>query len=156
MSSSSHSRFSVTLERGSGYQFDVMFDGSDLPTITVDEPAPLGDGAGPNAARLLAASVANCLAASFLFCLQRARVPVDDLRVRASGSYRRNDEGRLRLGPIKVRIESDLENGDLGRFERCRQLFEDFCVVTQSLREGIQVEVEVAEPLMVDLASAEI
>jgi hypothetical protein len=32
------------------------------------------------------------------------------------------------------------------RFDRCGELFEDFCVVTASVRRGIPVHVRLAEP----------
>jgi hypothetical protein len=33
--------------------------------------------------------------------------------------------------------------GDLKRFEICRGVFEDFCIVTESIRQGIPVKVDV-------------
>jgi hypothetical protein len=32
---------------------------------------------------------------------------------------------------------------DTARFDRCRQVFEDFCIVTQSVRAGIPVDVQI-------------
>jgi hypothetical protein len=34
--------------------------------------------------------------------------------------------------------------GDLKKFEVCRDIFEDFCIVTQSVRKGIPVKVDVS------------
>jgi hypothetical protein len=31
-----------------------------------------------------------------------------------------------------------------GRFDRCKALFEDFCIVTESVRQGIPITVQVA------------
>lgn len=83
------STFDIELRLEEGYRFTVDF-GDGIPTLLVDEPPPLGEGAGPNPSRLLAAAVA-----------------------------------------------------DAGRLDRCLDLFEDFCIVTQSVRNGFDVEVEV-------------
>lgn len=48
--------FEVTLARGTGFGFDVDFHDGRGPTLHMDEPEPLGGGAGPNAARVLASA----------------------------------------------------------------------------------------------------
>jgi organic hydroperoxide reductase OsmC/OhrA len=55
----------------------------------------------------------------------------------------RNQRGRLRIGGLKVRLAPDVRAEDRERIGRCLDLFEDFCIVTQSVREGLKVEVEV-------------
>jgi organic hydroperoxide reductase OsmC/OhrA len=109
----------------------------------VDEPPPLGAGHGPNASRLLAAAVGNCLSASALLCLRKARIDVRGMRTTVRSSMVRNEKGRLRIGTIRVDIEPVVSPADRERMSRCLELFEDFCVVTQSVREGIDVEVAV-------------
>ena len=137
------STFEVSLTREDRYRFRIDFGDGSGATLQMDEPAPLGGGTGPNAARVLAAAVGNCLSASLLYCLDRARVDVGDLRTTVSGTMVRNEKGRLRLGPLKVRIEPDVDARAPGRIDRCLEVFEDFCVVTQSVRNGLEVEVEV-------------
>ncbi len=67
--------YKVDLRFVRGYEFVATFrDGEGLPPIVFDEPAPLGEGSGPNAAAVLAAAIGNCLAASFAFCLRKARI----------------------------------------------------------------------------------
>ena len=138
--------FDVTLARQDGYRFVVDFGDGSGATLQMDEPEPLGEGTGPNAARVLAAAVGNCLSASLLFCLDKAKVEVDELRTTVSGEIVRNEEGRLRLGPLKVRIEPDLGTVAPGRIQRCLEIFEDFCTVTASVRGGLPVEVQVGAP----------
>ena len=53
------------------------------------------------------------------------------------------ETGRLRIGKIKVEIEPDFDGADAAKIERCLGIFEDYCVVTQSVRKGIDVSVEV-------------
>jgi uncharacterized OsmC-like protein len=143
---SSGESFTFTMELKDGYRFLVAFDQPGVPPLLLDEPAPLGDGAGPNAARIVAAAVGNCLSASALYCLRRAHSDVHGIHTTVSGSLERNDAGRLRIGGIKVRIEPIVAEFDQPRMRRCLELFEDFCVVTQSVRQGIEVDVAV-EPI---------
>lgn len=139
-------RFTVRVERQDDFRFAVDF-GADLPHLLLDEPPPLGAGSGPNAARLLAAAIGNCLAASLLFCLRRSRVEVDALAVVVEGSIVRTPAGRLRIGAMRVRIEPTVRPGSEEKLERCMGLFEDFCTVTGSVRDGIEVDVEVVPAL---------
>ena len=139
-------RFSLTLDRIEKYRFDAYFDDDSWPALRLDEPEPLGESTGPNASRVLAAAIGNCLSASLLFCLEKARVPVGDVTARVEGRMTRNERGRLRVGEVKVTIQPHVEGIPRSRLARCMELFEDFCVVTQAVREGIDVQVEV-EPV---------
>ena len=134
--------FTLKLSRLQDYRFNVEFDLAGVPELQLDEPAPLGEGAGPNASRLLAASVANCLSASLLFCLNKFKQDPHGLVARVKGHMVRNEKGRLRVGGFDVDIQ--LEQG-VERLEHCAQQFEDFCVVTDSVRHGIPVNVRVLD-----------
>jgi len=136
-------RFALTLRLQDGYRFLAGFDDEDLPPLAMDEPPPLGEGTAPNAARVLAAAIGDCLSASALFCLRRAHVEVRDMRTTVEGSLERNEAGRLRIGAIAVRIEPIVDADQQPRMRRCLELFEDFCVVTQSVRAGVDVDVSV-------------
>ncbi len=134
-------KFQVTLALHQGYAFGVDFHQPGVPELITDEARPLGEGRGPNPARLLAASVGNCLASSALFCLHKARVEVSAFVVRVDGTMVRNERGRLRVGPLRVTLEPHVRAEDSSRIERCLELFEDFCVVTDSVRKGLDVTV---------------
>ena len=135
--------FSFTMDLQDGYRFLVDFEQEGVPDLLMDEPEPLGDGTGPNAARVLAAAIGNCLSASALYCLRRARIDVHGIHTTVSGTLERNDGGRMRVSGVRVLIEPVVEESDRPRMQRCLELFEDFCVVTQSVRAGISVEVDV-------------
>jgi len=133
----------VSLQLLDGYRFRVDFNAPGMTSFVMDEPAPLGVGSGPNAARLLAAAIGNCLSASALFCLRKARVPVSEMRTEVRASLLRNDTGRLRVGRVEVDLQPTIRAADRVRIGRCLELFEDFCVVTQSVRDGLDVSVQV-------------
>jgi organic hydroperoxide reductase OsmC/OhrA len=126
-----------------GYTFTVDFAPGEGPPLVVDELPPLGEGNGPNPARLLAAAVGSCLSASLLFCLRKSRMAVSDLRTSVEVSLARNDRGRVRIGGIRVRLAPELDPEPRERMGRCLELFQDFCIVTESVRDGIDVDVVV-------------
>lgn len=68
--------FSLTLDLQDGYRFLVDFDQEGVPPLLIDEPEPLGEGTGPDAARVLAA--AGC-----------------------AWGHRRADRARRRRGPAR-------------------------------------------------------
>jgi organic hydroperoxide reductase OsmC/OhrA len=138
-------QFSLHLEQVEGFEYKVRFDWPDVPDLTLDEPAPIGSQAGPNAARLIAAGVANCLGASLLFCLQKSRNTPDGVSAMVTGSVGRNDQGRLRLVGIDVDLKLAGIPGGASRLENCFRLFEDYCVVTQAVRDGIPIHVRVLD-----------
>jgi uncharacterized OsmC-like protein len=136
--------FAVSLDWQRGYEFSVDFELDGVPSLITDEPPPLGEGAGPNPARMLAAAVGNCMSASLRFCLERAHIEILDMKARVTGTMVRNERGRFRIGSMSVLLEPVVAPGDLERMGRCLEMFEDFCIVGQSVREGIEMNVEVA------------
>jgi len=137
--------FTVNLERIQDYEFKTTFDWEHVAPVILDEPEPLGHSRGPNASRILAAAVGNCLSASLLFCLQKAQVPVHAIKTKVTGEYTRNERGRLRVGKLNVEIRLEAETEQEQRVNRCLSLFEDYCVVTASVRQGIEVNVCVVD-----------
>jgi organic hydroperoxide reductase OsmC/OhrA len=139
--------YKVELRFVRGYEFVATFpEGDGLPPIVFDEPPPLGEGSGPNAAAVLAAAVGNCLAASFAFCLRKARVEPADLTAAVVARVARNEHGRFRISGIDVELAPEVLETDRPRLERCERLFEDFCIVTESVRRGIPVNVKIVQP----------
>ena len=132
----------VTVELLKDYQFAIHFDDvAGAPTLACDEPAPLGEGRGPNPADLLGAAVGNCLAASLVFCLRRARLDPVGLTARVTTHVTRNERGRLRIAGIDVALSPEFGAAAAGSTTRCHELFEDFCTVTASIKHGIPVSV---------------
>jgi len=135
--------FTLNLEHVQDYEFRLKFDWPDVPDLKLDEPAPLGANQGPNAARLLAASVANCLSSSLLFCLTKSHATPYGMTTKVTGTLARNEKGRLRIEKVDVAITLEEGPDTPGRLERCAGLFEDYCLVTQSVRRGIPVHVSI-------------
>ena len=135
--------FDFSVRQLEGYEFAVRFDKAQFEELHLDEPAPLGKDNAPNAARVMAAAIANCLSASLVFCLKKqAGVELSGLTTDVHVELVRNENRRLRIGRVAVKLHPSLP-GDPGQYQKCFETFEDFCVVTQSVRDGLDVRVEV-------------
>jgi uncharacterized OsmC-like protein len=137
------SRFSVRVEQIEGFEFRVKFDKEQFAPLLLDEPPPLGHDAAPNAARVLAAAIGNCLAASLVFCLKKAGIAASGVSADVDVEVVRNESRRLRVGKVNVTLHTNLPATDPSLMS-CLGTFEDFCIVTQSVRQGIDVAVHVA------------
>lgn len=137
--------FSITLEQESDFVFRVSFEDTPIASLLTDEPPPLGENAGPNPSRLLTAAVANCLSASLLFALRKFRNTPGKIVTRATAHLARNEHGRLRVESIDAKIRLPGQAQDYQQLPRVLAQFEDFCVVTESVRNGVAVNVSVQD-----------
>ncbi|MCG6969631.1 MAG: OsmC family protein [Gammaproteobacteria bacterium] len=138
-------RFTIHVEQRQDYEFNVKFDWDEAPDMPMDESIPLGQQHGPNASRVLAAAVGNCLSASLLFCLQKKAAPPHSIKAEVTCILVRNERQRLRIGALEVGISLGADNFEATRLKRCLDMFEDFCVVTASIRDGIPIKVNVMD-----------
>lgn len=137
----------VYLELLHDYVFRVSFPDTKLGQIVMDEPAPLGSLEGPNASRVLAAAVGNCLSASLAFCLRKYKVGLKTMRTEVEPIVERNKESYWRVTRINVKIRPEFEGEvNLAQLNRCLEIFEKYCVVTGAVRTGIEVNVSVEKP----------
>ena len=135
----------LTLEQDEDYSYRIRFDETSLADLMTDEPSPLGHDRGPNPSRLLLAAVANCLSASLLFALRKFRNTPGTIVTEATAELARNEQGRLRVGHIHVDIRLAEPAATHASLERILAQFEDFCVVTESVRHGVEVSVAVTD-----------
>ncbi len=138
----------TTLWREEGYRFRIRFDLEGMGELIADEPPPLGEGRGPDPSRLLAAAIGGCLGASLIYCMGRARLPVEGLEATVDVLIGRNPEGRLRIQGVEARLSPAVQLDARARMGRCGEVFVQFCTVTESVRQGIPVTVRV-EPVEV-------
>ncbi len=139
--------FEVKMTQIGEMQFKAEFDVGKWEPVFFDEPetVPGGKGEYPNASRMLAASVLNCLSASLNFCLMKSRIPADKIRGVIKGTLARNENGRWRIKSLEAKLIAHYDNVDetiKHKFERCKNIFFDFCIVSASIKEGIDIKVE--------------
>ena len=137
--------FTLTVTQESDYVFRIEFDDTAIPALHTNESAPLGGDSGPNPSRMLVAAVANCLSASLLFSLRKYKNTPGRIVSHAKARLERNDQNRLRVAHVDVAIELPEAATDYAQIERLLQQFENFCVVTESVRAGVPVDVTVRD-----------
>lgn len=130
------------LRRTGDYKFDITFDEWDSKLV-MDEPEPLGQSEGANASMMLSSAVGHCLSSSLIFCLEKSRAEIKDLSTDVETTFGRNEKGRWRISGIKVRMKPVVDDVDREKLERCLGMFEDFCIATASVRQGIKIDVEI-------------
>jgi organic hydroperoxide reductase OsmC/OhrA len=136
---------SVTVTRQDKYKFLVDF-GPAIVKSVADEPPPLGEGGGPSPTQLLAAAVANCLSSSLVFASARSKEDPGHLVTTVSCEIGRNERNRLRVMGMNVTIMLGVALDQLAHFDRALEQFEDFCTVSQSVRNGIPYSLTVKGP----------
>ncbi len=132
------------VRREKGYKSSVTFDELRGVELHMDEPEPVGMSEGPSAAMMLSAAIGHCLTSSLMFCMEKSRGDVKDIGADVETSLARNEKGRWRVEGIKVNLKVEVNDIDREKLERCKSIFEDFCIVTASVREGIKVDVQVS------------
>lgn len=135
---------SVTLTQQQDYRFEIRFDDK-MPVLTGDEPAPLGAGLGPSPVQLLCASVGNCLSDSLLFALRKFKQAPEPLRCEVQAEVGRNAEGRMRVLSMVATLHLGVPAAQLEQLDRVLDQFESFCTVTQSVGQGIPIQVRVLD-----------
>jgi uncharacterized OsmC-like protein len=99
---------------------------------------------GPNPTRMLGLALLGCLSASFIFCLKKKEMTLDELKAEAEIRLHRNEKGFWRVKKIDVDITAQMDDPSvLKRAKLCKKMFEQYCIVTQSVRNGIDVDVNV-------------
>jgi len=126
------------------YRFVIRFD-DNMPVLTNDEPAPLGTGLGPSPVQLLCAAVGNCLSDSMLFALRKFKQAPEPLRCEVQAEVGRNADGRMRVLSMLATLHLGVPAAQLEQLERVLDQFESFCTVTQSVGQGIPIQVRVLD-----------
>ena len=124
----------VVSESAGGYEARVTVRGHE---ITVDEPeSDGGKDRGPTPTELLLAALASCYTLSLRWAAGRRGLPVENIRVTATGTYE-----RLRFSRIRLAVSADFPPGETA------ELLSDasrVCYVSNTLAGDIDIEVDVS------------
>ena len=113
-----------------------------MQNLYIDERKIKTERIGPSPVKLLALSVLSCLAASFEFCLEKKNLTLSDLEGKAEITIARNKKKFWRVKRIDIEILPKIDNPEIRkRVDQCKQLFEQYCIISESLRKGIEINV---------------
>jgi organic hydroperoxide reductase OsmC/OhrA len=133
----------IELRLDEGLRFSIDFGLAGVASLHTDARPPLGGATGPDSEMLLMAAVANCLAGSLAFFLRKFQNPQVPMRASAGAQLVPNENGRPRVTGIAVDIHLGAAAASIRMLERALSQYQDFCVVTQSVRASIPVTVRV-------------
>jgi organic hydroperoxide reductase OsmC/OhrA len=95
--------------------------------------------------QLLCAAVGNCLSDSLLFALRKFKQAPEPLRCEVQAQVGRNADGRMRVLNMLATLHLGVPVAQLAQLERVLGQFEGFCTVTQSVGQGIPIQVRVLD-----------
>jgi organic hydroperoxide reductase OsmC/OhrA len=145
MRGQSERRFKVELTHQGRFRFVSQASEDGVPhgaTFPSDEPDPVGENSGPSTPALLGAALGHCLSASLLEALRHAHLEVLGCETEAVAVVKPNEGGNPRIDRVDVTIRPHLAESS-PRMKRCADVFENHCTVTQSVRRGVDVRVNV-------------
>lgn len=130
----------VSMEQVRDYEFRVRFE--NLPDLTMDGPWSMGHGAGPSPSQLLAASLGNCLCQSLLLAARKKGIRIASVRAGVKMGVEQEGPNRYRIHRAHVTMEPQFEGASPEQIRECVALCEELCAVTSSVREGIDVSLD--------------
>lgn len=137
--------FQLDLEHVDGFRFVSQAGEDGKPhgePFYSDEPDPVGEASAPATPALLGAAVGHCLSASLLEVLRHAHLEVSSLSTRVVSVVRADSQGLPRIDHVDVVIKPVLAQFG-ARALRCEEVFERYCTVSSSVRQGVDIRVRV-------------
>ncbi|MFW9827519.1 MAG: OsmC family protein [Candidatus Thorarchaeota archaeon] len=99
---------------------------------------------GPSPVKLLALSILGCLAASFLFCIKKRGLSLANLEGKAETTVARNNKGLWRIKKINISLIPKTNDIIIKkRIEQCKKFFEKYCIISESVRLGIDIDLNI-------------
>jgi uncharacterized OsmC-like protein len=132
--------------------FKTSLNAKKTKQIYIDETIEKTDTPiGPDAASLLGLGVTSCLCASFIFCLQKRDLTLDDLEAYAEISFYTTEKNFMRVKQMDIKLVPKSDDPEvIKRIDLCTRemrdgemMFEKTCIITPSVREGFEVNVDV-------------
>lgn len=126
---------------------DLHFKASarNFESINLDEPKSFhGTNLGPSSVEYLLIGIGGCLGSSFMYCLIKHDIEIENLEIVVDGKLTHQPPTmRLKLVHVDVKILyilKDISQND--KIELCLNKFKEHCIVSETLINGIPINVE--------------
>lgn len=116
--------------------------------LHIDEPEAFhGTGLGPSSIEYVLIGVGGCLGSTFVYCLQKQNVEIDDLKIVIDGKLKHSGPNkRLRLVSIDAELIFSPKNNESDeKVLLCVEKFQEHCVVSNSIIQGTPINVNVSK-----------
>jgi putative redox protein len=108
--------------------------------VVIDRPeAKGGEDRGPLGGELLLLSLGGCLMSTLLAAIRAREANVSNVRIQVRGTV---EESPDRYTSIAMIVHADYDDADLAR--KLLQIAENGCLVTRTLKHGLEVTCELA------------
>ena len=114
--------------------------------IHIDEPKSFhGTDLGPSSVEYVLIGIGGCLGSTLAFCLKKYEIEIDDLEITIDGTLSHSGPlKRLRLIKVDANLFLTTKNTDNPKkIEDCINNFKDHCVVSNSIINGLPIDVNV-------------
>jgi putative redox protein len=110
------------------------------PPISVDYPAPIGNGLGYTSLELLLLSLSTCVGSSISLLLKKMNKSITDLSIKANGTRRTVHPTCFEKIVLDIFITSnDIDNIAMDRALKLSE--ESICPVWAHLKNGVEIEI---------------
>jgi uncharacterized OsmC-like protein len=128
------------------YTKDLHFKAStrNFKDFNIDEPISFhGTDLGPSAVEYLLIGIGGCLGTTFIYCLQKKNIEVEKFEVEVDGKLTHTGPKMfLRLVNVDVDLKfTPKEASTEVEINKCIEEFKDHCIVTNSIANGLPINV---------------
>ncbi len=121
-----------------------------LKDIHIDEPESFhGTDLGPSSVEYLLIGIGGCLGSTFMYCLQKKDVIIEDLEIVVDGKLTHSGpKMTLRLANVNIDITfSAKKNQSIEKIESCVKEFREYCIVSKSITNGLPINVNITKQM---------
>lgn len=114
--------------------------------ILIDEPRSFkGKDRGPSPVEYILVGIGGCLGSSFIFCLEKNNFEIKELNIVVDGKMtHRKPYNHLELVNVSVELNIlDFEGKSKKKFDKCLEIFREYCIISNSLIRGLPIDVKV-------------